>query len=93
MYRTGDTSFLVFPSMGKASGDHTQLGLDVDDIMSAANELKGKGVKLEDYDYPDFKTKDGIAELADGSKGAWFKDTEGNLIALAQRVPATTRAR
>jgi predicted enzyme related to lactoylglutathione lyase len=93
MYRTGDTSFLVFPSMGKASGDHTQLGLDVDDIMSAANELKSKGVKLEDYDYPDFKTKDGIAELADGSKGAWFKDTEGNLIALAQRVPATTRAR
>lgn len=93
MYRTGDTSFLVFPSMGKASGDHTQLGLDVDDIMSAANELKSKGVNLEDYDYPDFKTKDGIAELADGSKGAWFKDTEGNLIALAQRVPATTRAR
>jgi predicted enzyme related to lactoylglutathione lyase len=93
MYRTGDTSFLVFPSMGKASGDHTQLGLDVDDIMSAANELKSKGVKLEEYDYPDFKTKDGIAELADGSKGAWFKDTEGNLIALAQRVPATTRAR
>jgi hypothetical protein len=50
-------------------------------------------VKLEEYDYPDFKTKDGIADMMDGSKGAWFKDTEGNLIALAQRVPATTRAR
>ena len=34
----------------------------------------------------------GIVDLADGSKGAWFKDTEGNLIALAQAVPATTRA-
>ena len=92
-YRTGNSTFLVFPSMGKASGDHTQMGLDVDDIKAAANELKSKAIKLEEYDYPDFKTKDGIADLPDGSKGAWFKDTEGNLIALAQRVPATTRAR
>jgi predicted enzyme related to lactoylglutathione lyase len=93
VYRTGNTGFLLFPSMGKASGDHTQLGLDVDDVISAVNELKSKGVKIEEYDYPDFKTKDGIADLMDGSKGAWFKDTEGNLIALAQRVPASTRAR
>jgi len=92
-YRTGSTGFLVFPSMGKASGDHTQLGLDVEDVVSATKELKSKGVKIEDYDFPEFKTNDGIADLADGSKGAWFKDTEGNLIALAQRVPATTRAR
>jgi len=92
-YRTGNSTFLVFPSMGKASGDHTQMGLDVDDIKAAANELKSKAIKLEEYDYHDFKTKDGIADLPDGSKGAWFKDTEGNLIALAQRVPATTRAR
>jgi predicted enzyme related to lactoylglutathione lyase len=93
VYRTGNTGFLLFPSMGKASGDHTQLGLDVDDVISAVNELKSAGVKLEEYDYPDFKTKDGIADMMDGSKGAWFKDTEGNLIALAQRVPAGTRAR
>jgi predicted enzyme related to lactoylglutathione lyase len=92
-YRTGDTTFLVFPSTGKASGDHTQLGLDVDDIKSAADELKRKGIKLEEYDYPDFKTEDGIVDLPDGSRGAWFKDPEGNLIALAQRAPAAIRAR
>jgi len=92
-YRTGATAFLVFPSMGKASGDHTQLGLDVDDVVSAANELKTKGVKLEEYDFPEFKSHNGIVDLPDGSKGAWFKDTEGNLIALSQRVPAATRAR
>ena len=64
----------------------------VDDVVTAARELKSKGVKLEEYDYPEFKSHDGIVDLADGSKGAWFKDTEGNLIALSQRVPATTRA-
>jgi len=92
-YQTGDTTFLLFPSMGKASGDHTQLGLDVEDIKATADELKSRGVTLEEYDYPDFKTNQGIVDLPDGSQGAWFKDTEGNLIALAQRVPATTRAR
>ena len=82
MYMVGETGFLVFPSMGKASGDHTQMALDVDDVEEAVRELKSSGVKIEEYDYPDFKTQDGLATLPDGSKGAWFKDTEGNLIAL-----------
>jgi predicted enzyme related to lactoylglutathione lyase len=92
LYRTGQTGFLVFQSMGKPSGDHTQLGLNVDDINSAVTELKSKGVKLEEYDYPNFKTANGIVTLQDGSKGAWFKDTEGNLISVNQRarVPSTT---
>ena len=91
MYMIGETGFLLFPSMGKASGDHTQMALDVDDVESAARELKGKGVKLEEYDFPTFKSKDGIVDLPDGSKGAWFKDTEGNLIGLGSLVPAVAR--
>jgi predicted enzyme related to lactoylglutathione lyase len=82
MYMVGETGFLVFPSMGKASGDHTQMALDVDDVEETVRELRSRGVKLEEYDFPDFKTSDGLATLPDGSKGAWFKDTEGNLIAI-----------
>ncbi|OLC27301.1 MAG: hypothetical protein AUG06_04400 [Actinobacteria bacterium 13_1_20CM_2_65_11] len=93
MYRTGETGFLVFQSTGKASGEHTQMALEVDDVSSAVSELKSKGVKPEEYDYPNFKTKDGLVDLPDGTKGAWFKDTEGNLIALTQRVPAQTPTR
>ena len=91
MYMVGETGFLLFPSMGKASGDHTQMALDVDDVEDAARELKGKGVKLEEYDFPTFKSNDGIVDLPDGGKGAWFKDTEGNLIALGSLVPAVAR--
>jgi predicted enzyme related to lactoylglutathione lyase len=91
IYRAGQTEFLLFPSMGKASGDHTQLFLEVDDVAGAVSELKRAGVKLEEYDYPDFKTKDGVVDLPDGSKGAWFKDTEGNLIAIGTRIPVATR--
>jgi predicted enzyme related to lactoylglutathione lyase len=88
-YQAGNTRFLVFASRGKASGDHTQIGLEVEDVTAAVTELKSKGVKMEEYDYPDFKTKDGVVEMGDG-KGAWFKDSEGNLLSLLQRVPAAT---
>ncbi len=83
VYKTGSTGFLVFPSMGKASGDHTQLALDVEDVTATVNELKKSGVKFEDYDFPGLKTEDGIAAVG-GGKGAWFKDSEGNLIAVGE---------
>ena len=92
MYMVGETGFFVFPSAGKASGTHTQMAIDVDDVEEAVRELKSAGVKLEEYDMPDFKTRDGIADLPDGSRGAWFKDTEGNLIAVGSLVPAGTRS-
>jgi predicted enzyme related to lactoylglutathione lyase len=86
-YKTGETMFFVFQSQGKASGDHTQIGLEVDDIVAAVNELKSKGVKLEEYDSPQLKTNNGIVDMGE-SRGGWFKDTEGNLISVIQRVKA-----
>ncbi len=86
-YKTGETMFFVFQSQGKASGDHTQMGLEVEDIVAAVNELKSKGVKLEEYDSPQLKTNNGIVDMGE-SRGSWFKDTEGNLISVIQRVPA-----
>jgi len=82
MYIFNGTGFTLFPSTGKASGDHTQMGIDVEDVEEAARELQRRGVKLEEYNYPGFKTQDGVADLPNGTKGAWFKDTEGNLIGL-----------
>jgi predicted enzyme related to lactoylglutathione lyase len=90
IYRIGQSGFLLFQSTGKASGDHTQLAIDVEDINSALDDLKSKGVKFEEYDFPNFKTVNGVFTMPDGSKGAWFKDSEGNLIAVNQFVrPAT----
>lgn len=93
LYMIGETGFLLFPSMGKASGDHTQMALDVDDVEEAVRELKRAGVKLEEYDMPNFKSRDGIVELPDGNKGAWFKDTEGNLIGVGTMTPVEARSR
>ena len=91
MYKTGNTQILVFPSNGKPSGDHTQVGLDVEDVTAAVSELKKSGVKFEEYDFPGLKTHDGVADIG-VDKGAWFKDSEGNLLALSQRTAAAKSA-
>lgn len=91
MYIFGETGFLLFQSMGKPSGDHTQMAIEVEDVAAAAKELQNAGVKLEEYDYPNFKSKNGLVDMPDGEVGAWFKDTEGNLLGLTQRVPVPTR--
>jgi predicted enzyme related to lactoylglutathione lyase len=92
VYRTGaDTAFSVFPSSGKASGDHTQITLRVADVTSTVGELKKSGVKFEEYDFPGFKTENGIAGTGD-DRAAWFKDTEGNLLVLIQYTAAQQAA-
>ena len=46
--------------------------------------LRAKGVAFEDYDLPEIglKTVDGVAEF-EGSKAAWFKDSEDNIVNIA----------
>jgi catechol 2,3-dioxygenase-like lactoylglutathione lyase family enzyme len=84
-YRCGNGGFLLFESSGAASGDHTQIGWDVDDVEATVEELRDRGVVFEEYDLPGFKTVNGIAEIA-GEKGAWFKDSEGNLLSIGQSI-------
>jgi catechol 2,3-dioxygenase-like lactoylglutathione lyase family enzyme len=84
-YRSGDTRFLVFPSGGTASGAHTQLSWTVDDIETEVAALKARGVNFEEYDLPELSTINGVA-LMGPVKMAWMKDSEGNLLSVAQFV-------
>ena len=81
--------FLIFQSRGTPSGQHTQMGFEVDDIAREVKDLRARGVVFEEYDAPGLKTVDGIAE-GGGAKSAWFKDSEGNMIAIVQ--PAAVSA-
>ena len=84
-YVVGEGStFLVFPSSGKPSGDHTQIGFRVADASAEVEDLKADGVEFLEYDNDFLKTVDGVATLPDGSKAAWFKDSEGNMLGIFQ---------
>jgi len=84
-FRSGDTRFLVFPSGGTASGTHTQLSWTVDNIENEVTALQARGVAFEEYDMPSLKTINGVA-LMGPVKIAWMKDSEGNLLSIAQFV-------
>jgi catechol 2,3-dioxygenase-like lactoylglutathione lyase family enzyme len=90
-YRSNNSFFVLFESAGEASGTHTQMGWEVADIKAIVAALKARGVVFEEYDLPGLKTANGIAEIAGnypskgvGEKGAWFKDSEGNLLGIGQ---------
>ena len=80
---SGNTGFLLFPTSGRPSGQHTQMAWFVTDIAATVAELRRRGVRFEEYDFPGLKTIDGIADLG-YEKSAWFRDSEGNLLALGQ---------
>jgi catechol 2,3-dioxygenase-like lactoylglutathione lyase family enzyme len=92
-YRCGSSYFVLFESTGRASGDHTQMAFEVDDIDAVVTELRGRGVVFEEVDVPGLRTVDGIADVEGnypskgvGERGAWFRDSEGNLIGIGQPV-------
>ena len=62
--------------------DHTVAAFRVEDVESSVKELRGKGIKFEEYDMPRLKTHDGIFSM-DGYKAAWFKDPDENILAIS----------
>ena|SRR3712207_5327559 len=89
-YRAGAVDFFLFRSTGKPSGDHSQAAFLVDDLPTTVAYLRGQGVGFQDYDLPGLKTVDGIAEFPE-TRRAWFRDSEGNLITIAESRSADPR--
>jgi catechol 2,3-dioxygenase-like lactoylglutathione lyase family enzyme len=93
-YRCRSGEFALFQSAGAASGDHTQMAWEVDDIEATVSELRERGVVFEHFDLPGLRTLDGIAEVEGnypskggvGERAAWFRDSEGNLVGIGQRI-------
>lgn len=93
-YKCGSGGFSLFQSAGRASGEHTQLGWQVDDVDAAVAELRGRGVVFEEVDVPGLRTVGGIADVegnypsdgGGGERAAWFRDSEGNLLGIGQAV-------
>ncbi|MFI1361812.1 VOC family protein [Streptomyces griseochromogenes] len=95
LYRCGGTDFVVFASTGSSPGTFTQMAWEVEDIEAVVAELRRRGVVFEEVNVPGFRTRDGIAEVdgnypskgARGERGAWFRDSEGNLLGIGQPMP------
>lgn len=78
----GVNQLFVYPAQARSSGEFTQAVIQVTDARAAVKEMGGRGVEFEEYGTPETRTENGIAQLPGGGKGAWFKDSEGNLVGL-----------
>ena len=84
IYRCGNgTTFMLYQTDNAGTAKNTQMGWDTDNIEAEMEELRGRGVTFEEYDFPGLKTENGIATDAVG-KAAWFLDTEGNILNIFQ---------
>ncbi len=81
----GGTLFFMYPSAGAGTSKASQAFWTVDDVEAEVAELKGRGVVFEEYGMPGLKTRNSIA-TGGGARTAWFKDSEGNILAVSQRI-------
>jgi hypothetical protein len=84
----GVNQFFIYPAQAKLLGEFTQAVIQVSEVRAAVEELRGRGVEFEEYDTPETRTENGIARTPDGGEGAWFKDSEGNLLGLVRALPS-----
>jgi predicted enzyme related to lactoylglutathione lyase len=78
------TACFLYPTPNAGTSQASQAFWQVDDLEREMAELKARGVNFEKYDIPGMD-ENGIS-TAGGAKAAWFKDTEGNIMALIQGI-------
>ena len=89
IYECGKGSWIfMYPSAGAGTSKASTAFWTVDDVAAEVAELKARGVVFEVYDMPGIKTVNSIA-AAGGAKTAWFKDSEGNILAVSQRMSSS----
>ena len=83
-YEMGGVPFLLYASDFAGTNQATAASIAVDDFDGAVAGLRGRGVVFEELDMGEMKTEDGVLTLPDGRKAAWFKDSEGNTLAITK---------
>jgi catechol 2,3-dioxygenase-like lactoylglutathione lyase family enzyme len=89
VYDVDGATFTLYESQFAGTAKNTVMNWNVDDVRPKVAQLRERGVKFEDYDFGDFKTVDGIATDPSGGMNAWFKDPDGNTIAILSMPPGT----
>ena len=79
------TACFLYLTPNAGSSQASQAFWSVDDVDRVIGELRARGVVFEDYDMPGEKSAAG-AITEGGAKAAWFKDSEGNIMALIQTL-------
>jgi catechol 2,3-dioxygenase-like lactoylglutathione lyase family enzyme len=81
---SGGTQLVLLPRPDEKPLRSTAMSFEVADVAAEVADLETRGVVFEDYDLPDLKTVNHIAET-DGVRAAWFLDPDGNVLCVHTR--------
>ena len=90
LVEVGDSDRLLLYKSSFKRGETTYASFLCEDVETTVRELRGKGVKFEEYDFPGLKTVNGVATSGDMQTG-WFRDSEGNILAISTEVAEIMR--
>jgi predicted enzyme related to lactoylglutathione lyase len=79
------TACFLYPTPNAGTSQASQAFWQVDDIEREVADLKTRGVRFERYDLPGQTSQSEIV-VGGGAKAAWFKDSEGNIMAVIQNL-------
>jgi catechol 2,3-dioxygenase-like lactoylglutathione lyase family enzyme len=85
IYQCGGAEVFMYQTPNAGTSKASQAFWQVTDVEAEVAELKARGVVFEEYDMPGIKMRNSIA-TGGGAKTAWFKDSEGNIMAISQRL-------
>jgi catechol 2,3-dioxygenase-like lactoylglutathione lyase family enzyme len=80
-YKSGHSTLLVYQSQYAGTNKATAATWAVNDLEATVQGLKAKGVRFEHYDLPGTERK-GDIHGSGRTKAAWFKDPDGNTLAV-----------
>jgi catechol 2,3-dioxygenase-like lactoylglutathione lyase family enzyme len=85
IYECGGGTAFLYETPNAGTSKASQAFWNVPDVEAEVADLKKRGVRFEEYDMPGMPMVNHIV-TGGGAKTAWFKDTEGNILAVSQRI-------
>ena len=87
VFETGGKMFRLTPVQEFTPHQFSVLGWEVEDISATISGLTERGVVFERYNFPWMEQDEQCVWTApDGTKVAWFKDPDGNLLSVSQHA-------
>ena len=87
LYQSGDSYLFIYPSQFAGTNQATAATWTAgEDFVKIIQDLEGKGVKFEQYDNIPGATRDGNVHSFGELKAAWFKDPDGNILNVINKM-------
>ncbi|HTI65555.1 MAG TPA: VOC family protein [Gemmatimonadaceae bacterium] len=81
IFKVGRSSLVVYSSEFAGTNKATAATWMVENVEATVKMLKAKGISFEHYDFPGVTLHGDVHEMGE-SKAAWFKDPDGNILAI-----------